>query len=978
MKKPIFFKVFSFWLTLLLLFLGASTALHATHIRAGDITAVRTGTFTYCFTITLYTDTAPGNADSPQLTVSFGDGSNLVAVPRTSFRNLPDEMFVGESLYEICHTFPSGGGFIVSFVEENRNAGVLNINNGASVNIPFSVQTFILIDASVGLNTTPVFTVPPIDGGCVGQAFEHNPGSFDEEGDSLAFRFAIPRQSPNQQVPNYISAADSSFGGVEEDNPNIPAGITIDERTGLIEWNSPGQAGEYNIAFVVEEWRNGVLIGEVVRDMQIIIGDCANRRPRLNVPPEQCVVANEDSTDNSNILAFEVTATDPDNDPMVITTSDTTLNNSGIYDPDNFRVPATFTFQPSPQSGTAVGQFRWETGCEHVREEPYIATFRVVDQPSDGPDLVDFEDVLIFVKGPRPQNVLAQPDGRAVDLSWDDYRLQCPGFTNDQFEDMEIIVWRRLGCVGDLICGQEPEMLGYEPLGTLPVDATSFRDPGPLAAGLSYSYVITVNYPEPRGGVSLASVEQCVILPIESPVITNVSVDETSPNGVIEVRWIFPPDLPADSSFYGYNIYRAEGLDGINFTQINTQPILDPTNGTGNPPDPEIFLSYLDNTANSSTSPDTEGLAYRYVVELLAGNDEASLDSLASSDPASSVRLSTTPAENSIILEWAYQVPWSNLTDLNRNVIGHIIHRRAENETDFQIIDTVIVGEPRYIDFGGSSGEECLDPDLNYAYFVTTVGSYFNETSVTPLDTALFNDSQIDTSSPEDNIPPDAPILSIQSADCDFLEDKPCPEPIDANRTIENVVFWEPVRGDNTCENIDFYKLFFRPPGQADFDFNNPVYEGPDTFFVHQDLPMVLDGQISQAGCYVLIAVDQSGNEGPLSNEVCQDNCLYYALPNIFTPNNDGSNELFRPCPSPLYAESAELEIYNRWGNKVYESDDDVELNWDGTNENGNELPSGVYFYSVKVRFISIDPQNVVQEFKGWVEIVRGSSNSFN
>jgi len=50
-------------------------------------------------------------------------------------------------------------------------------------------------------------------------------------------------------------------------NPYHPAGFI----TGDFFWDSPPQQGEYNIAILVEEWRNGVKIGSVLRDMQIII-----------------------------------------------------------------------------------------------------------------------------------------------------------------------------------------------------------------------------------------------------------------------------------------------------------------------------------------------------------------------------------------------------------------------------------------------------------------------------------------------------------------------------------------------------------------------------------------------------------------------------------------------------------------------------------------------------------------------------------
>lgn len=75
---------------------------------------------------------------------------------------------------------------------------------------------------------------------------------------------------------------------------------------------------------------------------------------------------------------------------------------------------------------------------------------------------------------------------------------------------------------------------------------------------------------------------------------------------------------------------------------------------------------------------------------------------------------------------------------------------------------------------------------------------------------------------------------------------------------------------------------------------------------------------------------------------------LHDLFPNVITPNNDGINDFFRltdqeslPCMFQF-----ELEVYNRWGMRVY-SNPEPDFAWDGTFE-GNDLPQGVYYYLVK------------------------------
>ncbi len=71
-------------------------------------------------------------------------------------------------------------------------------------------------------------------------------------------------------------------------------------------------------------------------------------------------------------------------------------------------------------------------------------------------------------------------------------------------------------------------------------------------------------------------------------------------------------------------------------------------------------------------------------------------------------------------------------------------------------------------------------------------------------------------------------------------------------------------------------------------------------------------------------------------------------VPNVFTPNNDQKNDYFEleGIPDPCYDTMA-VEIYNRWGQKVYESTD-PEFKWDGKNQSGRECAEGVYYVIIK------------------------------
>ncbi|MEI8135724.1 MAG: gliding motility-associated C-terminal domain-containing protein [Bacteroidota bacterium] len=70
-------------------------------------------------------------------------------------------------------------------------------------------------------------------------------------------------------------------------------------------------------------------------------------------------------------------------------------------------------------------------------------------------------------------------------------------------------------------------------------------------------------------------------------------------------------------------------------------------------------------------------------------------------------------------------------------------------------------------------------------------------------------------------------------------------------------------------------------------------------------------------------------------------------VPNVFTPNGDGSNDLFFLKVANMSEISA--LIFDRWGNKVFESTSSTgNIEWDGKNLSGKELPAGTFFYVIK------------------------------
>jgi gliding motility-associated-like protein len=71
-------------------------------------------------------------------------------------------------------------------------------------------------------------------------------------------------------------------------------------------------------------------------------------------------------------------------------------------------------------------------------------------------------------------------------------------------------------------------------------------------------------------------------------------------------------------------------------------------------------------------------------------------------------------------------------------------------------------------------------------------------------------------------------------------------------------------------------------------------------------------------------------------------------IPNGITPNGDKKNDTW-VLVKPSSCDSIKIEVFNRWGNKVYQ-DDNYLNNWGGTNQGGTLLPQGTYFVIIELK----------------------------
>ena len=684
-------------LVLLLVLLGI-VQVSATHQRAAEITFKHITALTYEVKIITYTYTQ-SPADRPTLDINWGDGTYSTLV-RTQKTSLPDN--ISFNLYDYRpdmgattnrHTYSSPGTYIIYMEDPNRNLGVVNIPN--SVNVPMYVETKLIINPFLGFNNSPTLLNPPIDVGCVNQVFVHNPGAYDVDGDSLSYRLVNCKTAGGIDIPGFSQ-------------PQASNSFSINAVTGDVIWDTPVMQGEYNIAFLIEEWRQGTLIGYVTRDMQIEILACDNNPPIISCVSDTCVTA-------GNTLVFDATAWDPDGDNVTMTAT------GGPFELANS--PASVDPDPASGNDTVSTTFTWSTTCDHVQNQPYQIFFKAEDDAYPI-NLVSYKNVFIKVNCPAPENLTATAVGSTIRLNWD--RVVCSGASGYR-------IYRHIGYLGFIPAECQtgvPDSTGYvlihENEG---ITDTAYSDDDNglgLIHGNQYCYMVTAIFTD--GAESYASFEACATLKRDIPVITNVSNDSTDLQaGRCFVAWSKPTELDTNQipGPYRYILLRSADATGSNLQSIATLPGLDDT-------------LYTDNIINLNTS----GNPYSYRVNL----ESQSFGFIGNSQIASSIFLQITPTDEELQLSFPPNVPWTN--------DYYVIFRKDQGGVTFDSVG--ISPEPAFNDTGLING-------ANYCYYVKGVGGYTAAGFVDPI----INYSQIVCASPYDNVPPCPPHLAV-TVNCDL------------------------------------------------------------------------------------------------------------------------------------------------------------------------------------------------------------------
>jgi gliding motility-associated-like protein len=465
--------------------------------------------------------------------------------------------------------------------------------------------------------------------------------------------------------------------------------------------------------------------------------------------------------------------------------------------------------------------------------------------------------------------------------------------------------------IANSCCGaKEPINLGYKLIGKRQAnDSISYTDIGPLVPGNKYCYTVTAVYP--NGAESCMVPPVCVSLPFDLPIITNVSVDSTDFDfGIDSIRWTHPREL--DTTLYT-GPYQYRLFSGEEYASPNT-------------------LVYTSNIATSLSALDTffvdsnirtTAFQYQYQVELL-NNGVA----VGRSAVAASIYIKPQPVDNGIQLNWEDFTPWNNFK--------YEVYKSPAIGQPFVLIATVDTNF--FAEYNLVNGvEQC--------YKIRSVGRY----SLNTLPDTLYNWSQYICAAAFDYTAPCAPGDVSIVPNCENLS---------------NLITWN--NPNNSCsDDVVAYQLYYSPTKDGPFEQIETIYSDMDTSYLYQSTNSI-------AGCYYVTASDSVtyNNVSPPSQTVCVDNCEpVYNLPNVFTPNGDGPNDVYHALLPYKFISHVDFRIFNRWGDQVYFTEDPM-INWNGFDQKQNKLVTeGVYFYVCKVYAIKLEGTEPY-ELQGFIHVI--------
>lgn len=477
---------------------------------------------------------------------------------------------------------------------------------------------------------------------------------------------------------------------------------------------------------------------------------------------------------------------------------------------------------------------------------------------------------------------------------------------------------------------------------------------------------------------------------LEIPVLTNISVDKTSQQVIINWSMNNPADVD------GYIIKRQIfGQPGVVDGSYNTVATIN------NP----LQFSYQDNSTTFGLSiPDIRQETYRVVSYKDMGAGSIVYSNM--SDPSSSIHL------EDINFELCFErnvLNWTAFEGYGDQLYGYSIYYTTSENSNETLITQLNSNITTYI-------HENIDANITYNYFIsahsgsglTSNSNIKHVSTIMPQPPQIMNGDLIETINSDQlevqfSVDPDAQInsyLLLRSDKIDGTYDtisrhqagissisftdnfnttemsyfykvlsiNSCGLPSRESNVISSILlnttvndsekFTNTINWSNFSEwlgGMENYTLY-RSFDDNEFEIISDLYPGTTSY--KDDISNLIqpeyNGQSTRGKfCYYIVSNETSQNpygiQGQaISNTICVYQEATVHLPNAFNPHSSfEENREFKPVAS--FVSDYELIIYDRWGSIVFQSSNSLE-GWDGTGLSGKLLKKGTFVFHLKYK----------------------------
>ncbi len=464
-KKSIFVVYFnnsffvSYFMRYLITFLLISFLFQAkaTHVMGGEITWKCQGGGSYVFELIFYRDCNGAEVNTVAETIEVWNHPSITEI-QVLFHSRTDispfcTPVVGSPPALACGTGSAGGngvgafekiiyrsnpvtlpgsppsnGWIFTAKNFSRSNSITNLMNPSNYGITLAAYMFPIPGGGTGcIDSSPVFLQEPNLVSCAGSPYTYNMNVVDPDLDSVHISFGHPLNNftgtfnpPTNPILLPYEAgfnANSPTPDATFNAANIPA--TIDPQTGELKFSS-NTVGNFVVKMLAKSYRNGQLIAQVEREMQIVNMNCipGNNSPVIAGPFGGLF---ETTVDAGDLVNFTLNATDvellQDGSPQnnILTASGLMFGTNQNSTTGCGTTPCATLNAPTPITGTqgANATFTWQTSCDHLvnqygvvaQEVPYYFVFKVQDNFCQVPK-VTYATVTIKV---RNQGIVQPP-----------------------------------------------------------------------------------------------------------------------------------------------------------------------------------------------------------------------------------------------------------------------------------------------------------------------------------------------------------------------------------------------------------------------------------------------------------------------------------------------------------------------------------------------------------------------------------------